>query len=56
MAAGSVSSVVSPFPEGIDAFTTLIQTWLTANATGVIKAVLLVDEKYVAILEVPPTV
>ena len=56
MAAASVEILESEKRLGVSALKTDIQTWLTANATGVIRSVLFVVEVYVAVLEVPATV
>ena len=53
--AATAALVSSPIVLGLTAFVTDIQTWLTANATGVIKTAYTSDSNYIAILEVPPT-
>ena len=55
MPAATAAGVSSPIAEGLAQFVTDIQTWLTANVTGVIKASFTSDSNYIAILEVPPT-
>lgn len=55
MAAGTVKIIQSDRRLGVTAFETDIQTWLTANATGVIKDIQFVGDVWFAILEVPPS-